>query len=127
MLTLTHAFTTTPACTFTLTFTPAFTSTHTYTHIYPMPCKIQPIRGQDYRCVFCGMQRVICNGLYSTLLYRHSLRAKVCWCLFEDFPKASSETFQLLRAITNISDHIRKSFPKISKDFPKILKSHKNI
>ena len=48
-----------------------------------------------------------------------------------DFSKASSETIQPLRTITNISDHIRKSFPrisehpKISEDFPKIIKSHK--
>ena len=67
--------------------------------------------------------------------------------LFEDLSKDSSETFQLLQTITNISDHIRKSFPKISEhlrrfpkisvDFrtiseylrtiPKILKNHTNI
>ena len=42
---------------------------------------------------------------------------------FEDFSKASSKTFQLLRTITNISNHIWKSFPKISEHlqrFPKI-------
>ena len=32
------------------------------TYIYPMPWKREPIRGQDYHCIFCGMQRVICNG-----------------------------------------------------------------
>ena len=48
-----------------------------------------------------------------------------------DFSKANSETIQPLRTITNISDHIRKLFPrisehpKISEDFPKIVKSHK--
>ena len=34
-----------------------------------------------------------------------------------NFSKASSETFQLQRTITSISDHIRKSFPKISEHF----------
>ena len=48
----------------------------------------------------------------------------VYWGPFEDFSKATSETFQLLRTITNISNHIRKSFLKISKHFrrfPKIF------
>ena len=74
------------------------------------------------------MQRVICNAYYSTLLSRHSLRATVYWCPFEDFSKASSEAFQLLRTITNIFDHIRKSFPKISEHFrrfPKIFRKFK--
>ena len=70
---------------------------------------------------------------YSTLLSRHYLRATVYWGPFEDFSKASSETLQLLRTITNISNHVRKfsedfrTLPKISENFPKILKNHKNI
>ena len=38
---------------------------------------------------------------------------------FEDFSKACSETCQLLRTITSISDHIRKLFPKIFEHFKK--------
>ena len=62
---------------------------------------------------------------YSTLLSRHSLRATVYRCPFEDFSKASSETFQLLRAITTISDHIQKPFPKISEHFRRFLENLK--
>ena len=69
-----------------------------------------------------NMQRVICNGQYSTLLSRHSLRATFYWGPFEDFSKASSETFQLLRTITDISDHIRKLFPKIYEHFQRFTK-----
>ena len=29
------------------------------TIFYPMPCKKQPIRGQDCQCIFCSMQRVV--------------------------------------------------------------------
>ena len=56
------------------------------------------------------------------LLYFNNLHATVYWGPFEDFSKASSETFQLPRTITNISDHIRKSFPKISEHFPRFPK-----
>ena len=96
-----------------------------YIIFYPMPWKIQPIRGQDYRCIFCGMQRVVFHPTFPSLLARNSLLGPIS--------KASSETLQLLQTITNISDHVRKFFegfptlPKISKDFPKILKNHKNI
>ena len=41
--------------------------------------------------------------------------------------RTSQKPAPKLFIITNISDHIRKSFPKISEDFPKILKNHKNI
>ena len=64
------------------------------------------------------------------LLSCHSLRTTVYWGPFEDFSKASSETFQLLRTITNIPDQIRKSFPKISEHFgrfPKIFRKFKKI
>ena len=95
------------------------------TYIYPMTWKIQPIRGQDYRCIFCGMQRVIFHSTFLSLLGRENLLGSI-W-------GASSETLQLLRTIKNISDHVRKfsedfrTLPKISEDFSKILKNHKNI
>ena len=100
-------------------------------NVYPMPWKIQPIRDQDCRCIFCGMQRVICNGKYSTLLSSHYLRATVYWDPFEDFSKASYETLQLLRTIMNISDHVWKfseyfrTLPKISEVFQNSHKSFK--
>ena len=67
------------------------------------------------------------NGLL-TLLSRHSLRATVYWGSFEDFPKASTETFHLLRTIMNISDHIRKlfrRFPNTSEDFRRFSENFK--
>ena len=101
-----------------------------------MPWKIQPIRGQDYRCIFCG----ICTTVY--------------WVPFEDFSKShlrnSStpanhyEHFQsrpeIFRRFSKISENLKyhkniwklllnhfQSFPKISEEFPKILKNNKNI
>ena len=56
-----------------------------------------------------NMQRVVFHSTFQSLLARNS--------------KASSGTLQLLRTITNTSDHVRK----FSEDFPKILKNHKNI
>ena len=44
---------------------------------------------------------------------------------FEDL-KASSETLELLRTITNISHHVRK-FSEDFRTLPNILKNHKNI
>ena len=44
---------------------------------------------------------------------------------FEDL-KASSETLEFLRTITNISDHVRK-FSEDFRTLPNILKNHKNI
>ena len=67
------------------------------------------------------------------LRYATGMRAIVYWGPFENLSKASSETLQLLRTITNISDHVRKisevfqTLPNISEDFPKILKNHENV
>ena len=76
------------------------------------------------RYVTGNIQRVVFHSAFPSLL----VRATIYWGPFEDFSKTSSETFQLLRTITNISDHVRKfsddfrTLPKTSEDFQKILK-----
>ena len=86
-------------------------STDVNIFIYPMPWKIQPIRAQDYRCIFCGMQTVVFHSTFPSLLARNSLLGSIWGFL---------KTLRLLRTITNISDHVGK----FSKDFwtlPKIF------
>ena len=97
----------------------SFASTDVYIFIYPMPWKIQPIRAQDYRCIFCGMQTVVFHSTFPSLLARNSLLGSI-WGLLK--------TLQLLRTITKISDHVgkfSKLFLNTSEDFPKIVKNHK--
>ena len=95
------------------------------TVLYPMPWKIQPIRVQDYRCIFCGIQRVV-----FTRPSRHYLRDKTML-----YNMDSSLVSNLLIKIINsyvsfkiipiISDHFRP-FPNTSEDFPKIFENRKN-
>ena len=89
-----------------------------------MPWKIQPIRGQDYRCIFCGMQRVVFHSTFPSFLARNSLLGSIWGLLKSELRNLSTPAnpYKHFR-----SQCIRKSFPKISKDFPKILKIHKNI
>ena len=95
-----------------------------------MPWKIQPIRGQDYQCIFCGMQRVVFHSTFSSLLARNSLLRSIWGLIKSQLRNSSTPVFKPLRTF---SDHIRKfsedfgTLPKISKDFPKNLKNHKNI
>ena len=119
-----------------------------------MPWKIQPIRGQDYRCIFCCMQRVICNGsipLYFPVItcaqqlsgvhlrtsqkpvQKFSGDFRTLSKISEDFPKILKNHKNIWKLLLNrfrSFPKIPKDFwtlPKISKDFPKILKNHKNI
>ena len=104
------------------------TNTVQTVYIYPTSWKIQPIRGQDCCCMFCGMQLVI---FHST--FRHYLHATAscAWDPLEDFSN-HLWNFQLLRTFLNSSDHVRKfpddlwTLPKTSEDLPKILKNRKN-
>ena len=100
-----------------------------HTILYPMLRKIQPIRGQDYRCIFCGMQRVVFHSTFPSFLARNSSLGSI-WGLLK------SELRNLLTP-ANHYEHFRShpeivsedfwTLPKISEDFPKILKTHKDI
>ena len=68
-----------------------------------------------------NMQQVVFH-----LLARNSLLGSIC---IEDFSKAISETPQLLRTITNISDHVRtfsEDFRRFSENLKKIIKTSEN-
>ena len=92
-----------------------------YVVLYFIPCfeKIQAIRGQNCRCIFCGMQRVV---FHSTFAFE----------TFEDFSETCSETFQLLQTFPNSSDHVGKSsddlrtLPSNSPKISKIIKTLEN-
>ena len=65
------------------------------------------------------MQRIMFHSTFPSLLARNSLLGPS-----EDFSKTSSETFQLLRTVTNISNHVRK-YSMIFENFwrfPNIIK-----
>ena len=65
-----------------------------------------------------NMQRAVFHSTFPSLY----LLATVYWGPFEDFSKATSETLQLLRTTTNISDHVRKfseDFRRFSENFKK--------
>ena len=95
------------------------------TTIYPMPEKIQPIRGQDCRCIFCGMQRVV-----FTRPSRHYLRNTTMFYNMDSSLISNSlikiiDSYGSFRLIPIISDHLRP-FPNTSEDFPKIFENRKN-
>ena len=87
---------------------------------YPMSWKIQPIRGQDYRCIFCGMQRVVFYSTFPSLLARNSLLGSI-WGLLKSQLRNSSTP-------ANHYEHFRshleifRRFPNTSEDFRRFSK-----
>ena len=130
-----------------------FTWTTMSSHIffYPMPWKIQPIRGRDYRCIFCGMLRVVFHSTFPSLLARNSLLGSIWGLLksqlrnssipanhYEHFrwlPKIFRKFWKIIKTSENYfwtskrgtSSEEFRTLPKITEVFPKILKNHKNI
>ena len=103
-----------------------------YIVLYPMPWKIQPIRGQDYRCIFKryatgNMQRVVFHSTFLSLLARNSLLGSI-WRLLKSQLRNSSTPANRYKHFPSrlVSEDFRTP-PKISEDFPKILKYHKII
>ena len=90
-----------------------------------MPGKIQPIRGQDCCCIFCGMQRVVFTRpsrhyLRNTTMFYNMDSSVISNLLIKIIN--SNESF---RIIPIISDHFRP-FPNTSEDFPKIFENCKS-
>ena len=69
---------------------------------------------QRFCPIFCGMQRVVFHSTFPSFLARKFTGVYLI-----------SQIFQLLRTITNISDHIRKSFPKIYEHFRRFPENFK--
>ena len=66
--------------TYTYITIPLYLYLYLYAYIYPMPYKIQPIRGLESRCIFCGIQRVAFHPAFLPLLasdYRNGAKT-VC-------------------------------------------------
>ena len=108
-----------------------FTWTTMSSHIffYPMPWKIQPIRGRDYRCIFCGMLRVVFHSTFPSLLARNSLLGSI-WGLLKSQLRNSSipaNHYEHFRSRPENFPKISEHFRRLPKIFPKILKNHKNI
>merc|ERR1712082_496339 len=87
-----------------------------------MPEKIQPIRGQDCRYIFCGMQRAV-----FTRPSRHYLRNTTMFynmdsSLISNLLMKIIDSYGSFRLIPIISDHLRP-FPNTSEDFPKIFEN----
>ena len=83
-------------------------------YIYPMPWKIQPIRGQDCRCIFCGiystgnMQRVVFHSTFPSLLALNSLLGSIWGFLKSQLRNSSTPA--------NHYEHFR-SHPEIFRRF----------
>ena len=84
-----------------------------------MPWKLQPIRGQHYRCIFYGMQRVVFHSTFPSFLALNSLLGSI-WGLLRNE----------LRNLSTPANHYKhfRSHPEIvSEDFRKFLKNHKHL
>ena len=91
-----------------------------------MPRKIQPISGQEYRCIFCSMQRVVFHSTFPSLLARNSLPGSI-WGLPKSQLRNSSTPANHYEHFRSRPDIFRR-FPKIFRKFKKIIKiNHKNI
>ena len=87
---------------------------------YLMPWKIQPIRFQDYRCIFCGMQRVVVHSTLPSFLARNSLLGSIWGLLSLSTPANYYEHFRTHPEIV-FEDlwTLPKIFRRFSKNFKK--------
>ena len=87
-----------------------------YIYFYPMPWKIQPIRGQDYRCIFCSMQWVVFHSTFPSFLARNSLLGVHLRTSQKRVPKPFNSC-EPLRTFPITSGNRFQRFPKISQKF----------